>query len=142
MRSYYVFIAKAARKSGGQPRPAPKQGRPPMARPRPRPPTRGRSAAASDAHKGRQPAGAAACIDGACGQKRCPRAQSLVVQRPQGWSIIGRPQGATAHGKQGLRRRRQGWLPLGRAATGGQRQPPPTQGQRRHRGGKRARASF
>ncbi|RWW09956.1 hypothetical protein GW17_00026527 [Ensete ventricosum] len=37
--------AKAGRRRGGQPRPTPMHGRPPTARPRLRPPTRGRSVA-------------------------------------------------------------------------------------------------
>ncbi|RWV82448.1 hypothetical protein GW17_00056053, partial [Ensete ventricosum] len=45
--------AKAARRSGGQPRPAPMQGRPPIDRPWPRPPARGQLATARASPKGR-----------------------------------------------------------------------------------------
>ncbi|RRT32280.1 hypothetical protein B296_00048156 [Ensete ventricosum] len=45
--------AKATRRRGGQPRPAPMQSRPPMARLRPRPPARGRLVAARASPKGR-----------------------------------------------------------------------------------------
>ncbi|RRT58490.1 hypothetical protein B296_00027391 [Ensete ventricosum] len=46
-------LVKAARRRGGQPRPAPMWGRPPTAKPWPRPPTRGRLAAARASPKGR-----------------------------------------------------------------------------------------
>ncbi|RWV84171.1 hypothetical protein GW17_00054135 [Ensete ventricosum] len=45
--------AKAARRRGGQPRPAPMQGQPPTARPRPRTPVRGWPATAIASPQGR-----------------------------------------------------------------------------------------
>ncbi|RWW48614.1 hypothetical protein BHE74_00045298, partial [Ensete ventricosum] len=91
---------KAARRSGGQPRLAPMQGRPPTARPivrgsrlRPRPPARWRPATAKAPCKGsrqhsRSPAGmVGACRGGACKHRQHPRPGRrgrLPAARPQG----------------------------------------------------------
>ncbi|RWW40344.1 hypothetical protein BHE74_00054247 [Ensete ventricosum] len=92
--------AKAARRRGSQPRPAPMQDWLPMAMSRRRPPSRGPSAAARASPKGRlvaptKEAGNRTPARGCCRGQPC---------RPQGL------------------------LPLGRAAAGGQRQPPPAYG--------------
>ncbi|RRT60180.1 hypothetical protein B296_00041207 [Ensete ventricosum] len=74
-------MAKAARRRGGQPWPAPLQGRPPTARPaargnwlRPRPHARGRSATAKAPHRGScQHAQSLVGMVGACGRRQRPQ---------------------------------------------------------------------
>ncbi|RZS15417.1 hypothetical protein BHM03_00047254 [Ensete ventricosum] len=98
MCSCCVFIVKAIRRRGGQPRPAPMQGRPPMVRPQPRPPTRGQLTAARASPQGRPAslAGAAAHKGGAYVHDRLqparrgdsrPRAHPLAAWRPQGAAV-------------------------------------------------------
>ncbi|RWV79346.1 hypothetical protein GW17_00059530, partial [Ensete ventricosum] len=94
-----VFVAKAARR-GGQQWPAPMQGQPPMAKPRPRPPAKGRPAVARASLQGRpvRLAGLAACRGGACGH-------GLLRLASMGG-------GAGRRGDRPLA----GWLPLGKGS--------------------------
>ncbi|RWV90456.1 hypothetical protein GW17_00047339 [Ensete ventricosum] len=107
MNSCYVFVAKAARRRGGQPQPAPMQGQPPTARPRPKPPCKGATGCgqgqpereASGARKGRQPAGStpAGRSDAHEGSSR-PRAWPVMAS-PQGRQSFAGPQGAVSRGQ-------------------------------------------
>ncbi|RZS04393.1 hypothetical protein BHM03_00034725 [Ensete ventricosum] len=101
------------RRRGGQPRPAPMQGRPPMARLRPGPACMG----------GQQRSqGAAATRSGSSPQGRCLRAEAPPVGTTTCSATPSRGAGyrTPARGcqKQGRWRRAQWWLPLGRAAAG------------------------
>ncbi|RWW36762.1 hypothetical protein BHE74_00058191 [Ensete ventricosum] len=114
MRSCYIFAAKAARRRGGQPRPAPMQGRPPMTRPRPRTPARGRLVAARASPQGRQPLAArhpqGGRLQGAC--KGLPPTDSPVASRGGGADrrggcpLVGRL--PTGKGNRRLRKRGKG----------------------------------
>ncbi|RWV78325.1 hypothetical protein GW17_00060720, partial [Ensete ventricosum] len=99
---------KAVRRRGGQPRPAPMQGRPPTTRPWPRP------------HKREKPAAARASPHGAAAAGNATLTTGPAVGHPQGTVARGQP----CH-QQGLQCRPQGWWPLSRAAVGGQGQPSP-----------------
>ncbi|RWW54135.1 hypothetical protein BHE74_00039305 [Ensete ventricosum] len=118
MRSCYIFVAKAARRRGGQPRPAPMQGRSPTARLRPGLACKG----GRHRSRGQHPTGAApACMVG-CGQPTGAAATygHTCLQRGahKGGPAAWRPQGAVASrgGDAGCRGGRPlaGWLSTGK----------------------------
>ncbi|RWV98634.1 hypothetical protein GW17_00038503 [Ensete ventricosum] len=144
---------------GGWPRPGPLQGRPAMAwllvsggRLWPRPLKKGRPAAARASHKGRHPLAArpqGQPPEGGRLQHDARKGRTTAGSTPAGRQPAGRgtarkgcpckggrQQGHHLQGRRPWRCRLQGWPPLGRAATCGQGQSPPTQGRqwRRHRG--------
>ncbi|RWW56918.1 hypothetical protein BHE74_00036328 [Ensete ventricosum] len=102
------IIAKGVKRRGGQPRPAPMQGRPPKARPWPRPPAIGRLVAARASMKGRPVVPARG---DAYGQKHRPRGQ----QPPASMAVCGQ----LAEGRRSQRRRLRAWRrPQGRLPAG------------------------
>ncbi|RWV85292.1 hypothetical protein GW17_00052928 [Ensete ventricosum] len=105
MHSCCIFAAKATRRRGGQPRPAPMQGRPPTARP----------VARGSLQQMRSPAGmVGAYRGGACGRRqrlRPGRRWRLSAARPQGAA----PRPGLERNEEGQPCHLHGWLAMAKA---------------------------
>ncbi|RWW20854.1 hypothetical protein GW17_00015015 [Ensete ventricosum] len=110
-QQWYQSQAKGVKRRGGQPRPAPMQGRPPTARPRPRPPAIGRLVTTRASLKGRPVLPARG---DAYGQKHHPRGQ----QPPTSTTVCGQLAEGQRSQRRRLRARRrpQGRLPAGKGS--------------------------